>query len=140
MSIPRPHDMIPAGHTPRPSTIGLSTHEAVRLGVPRWMALSHLSEDASQIVALADLEYHTPGQRIAARAYYLRCLRRDQWERRPCKPVARPSILRPSKVTSGYRTDPAAHRDARLKVNPETRREIARKGQKAWRDAHSSNR
>lgn len=106
----------------------MTTLDAVCLGIPRWMALSHLGEDAEQLVALANLEYHTPGQRSSALHYYLRCLRRDQWERRPCRPIARPSILRPSKMMDGYRTDSAAHKEARAKVSPERRREIARLG------------
>jgi hypothetical protein len=109
----------------------ITTAQAVAIGVPRWMVLA-MPDDVSQIVALADIEYATPGQRRAARNYYLRELRRTQWERRPCRPAKRPACLRPSRNTSGYRTDSAAHREARLKVNPELRREIARKGQKAW--------
>jgi hypothetical protein len=62
----------------------MTTAEAVALGIPRWMALA-MPEDVAQIVALADLGFHTPHQRRVARDYYLRCLRRDQWERRCLK-------------------------------------------------------
>jgi hypothetical protein len=31
---------------------GISTLDVVRLGVPRWMSISHLSEDVAQIVSL----------------------------------------------------------------------------------------
>jgi hypothetical protein len=111
----------------------MTTGQAVALGIPRWMVLA-MPEDVDQIVALADLEYTTPGQRRAARNYYLRELRRTQWERRPCNPARRPASLRPSKLanTTGYRTDSARHRTARMTVNPETRRDIARKGQATW--------
>ena len=122
---------------PRPPAQRMTTAEAVSAGIPRWMILSHLAEDVAQIVALADLEYRTPGQRKAARDFYLRCLRRDQWERRPRKPVARPALLRPSKIADGYRTDSAAHAKARLTVDPERRREIARKGAQARWNAES---
>lgn len=120
----------------------MTTHDAVALGIPRWMVLA-MPDDVASVVALADLEYRTPAQRRAARDWYLRELRRTQWERRPCKPARRPHSLRPSKVASGYRTDSAAHRVARLTLDPETRRAIARKGKAAWqisRDAHFSNR
>ena len=106
----------------------MTTQEATNLNIPRWMVLSHLAEDVDQIVALTDLEYHTPRQREVAREFYLRCLRRDQWERRPCKPIVCPSLLRPSKKADGYRTDSAAHKTARAKISPEKRREIARIG------------
>ena len=110
----------------------MTTGQAVALGIPRWMVLA-MSEDVDQIVALAMLEYATPAQRRAARNWYLRELRRTQWERRPCKPAAKPSCLRPSKVSSGYRTNPDAHRTARLKVNADKRRAIARNGAtKRW--------
>ena len=115
----------------------MKTSEAVALGIPRWMVLSHLADDVSQIAALVDLEYKTPTQRRAARNYYLRCLRRDQWERRPRPPVKRPALLRPSKISDGYRTDSAAHRTARLTVDPEKRRAIARKGAVARWNAES---
>ena len=108
--------------------IYLTTQEATNLKIPRWMVLSHLAEDVAQIVALVDLEYHTPGQRKAAREFYLRCLRRDQWERRPCKAVPRPALLRPSKKADGYRTDSAAHKAARANMSPQKRSEIARMG------------
>jgi hypothetical protein len=115
----------------------MTTIEAMRMGIPRWMILA-MPEDVEQIVVLACLEYRTPAQQRAARRYYLRELRRTQWERHPCKPTLKPSILRPSKSSSGYRTNPGAHRTARLKVNEEERRAIARKGARArWNEENS---
>lgn len=116
----------------------MTTLETTRLGIPRWMALA-MPEDVRQIVALANLEYHTPAQRRAARDYYLRELRRTQWERRPCRAARKPASLRPSKVSSGYRTDSDAHSEARLKVNAEQRRAIARKGAQVRCNAESSS-
>jgi hypothetical protein len=116
----------------------MTTMEATRLNIPRWMALA-MPEDVEQIVALARLEFRTPAQQQSARDYYLRELRRTQWERRPCKPATKPPCLRPSKSSSGYRTDPAAHRTARLKVNADQRRAIARKGaMQRWNEETSS--
>lgn len=119
----------------------MNTLQAAQLGIPRWMVLA-MPEDVGQIVELANLEYVTPRQRQAARDYYLRCLRRDQWERRPCKPVRRPKLLRPSKRASGYRTNAEAHQSTRLQMEPHRRAEIARKGAQArWhRDENSSSR
>jgi len=108
----------------------MTTAQAVAHGIPRWLVLA-MPEDVDQVVALANLEYQTPAQRLAARDYYLRCLRRDQWDRRPRPPVKRPSSLRPSKYASGYRTDPQAHRVTRLRMEPQRRAEIARKGAQA---------
>ena len=118
----------------------MTTLEAVQLGIPRWMVMSHLSDDVAQEVAIAALLGRTEAQRRDALRYRLRELRRTQWERRPCKPARLPSSLRPSKIrsVSGYRTDSAAHKTARQKVNAEQRRAIARKGQQAWRDANFS--
>lgn len=109
----------------------MTTMQAMAVGVPRWMALSHLEPDVGQILALVNLEYRTPAQRRQALRYYLRCLRRDQWERNPTKPVKRPAALRPSKKASGYRTDSEAHRSTRLRMEPNRRAEIARKGAQA---------
>ena len=110
----------------------MTTFDADQMGIPRWMVLA-MPEDVAQIAALAGLAHHTPAQQRAARDYYLRELRRTQWERKPGKPAKRPACLRPSKTTSGYRTDTAAHRKARLKLNAEQRRAIARKGaQTRW--------
>src|SRR5690606_34747751 len=102
--------------------------EAAQLGIPRWMVLA-MPEDVTQIVALVNLEFHTPHQRRVALRYYLRCLRRDQWTRQPCKPIKKPSALRPSRAaTSGYRISSEAHRKVRLQMEPQRRAEIARKG------------
>lgn len=116
----------------------MTTLQAVSLGIPRWMALSHLSQDAEQIVALVNLEYHTPAQRQTALAYYLRCLRRDQWERRPLKPVKKPAALRPSKRASGYRHNPEMHRASRQKVPRVKRILIASAGGYARKEAHGT--
>lgn len=104
---------------------------------PHWMVLA-MPDDVAQIRALVEIEYRTPTQRATAFRYYLRCLRRDQWERRPCKPIKRPSALRPSKKASGYRTDSDAHRSTRLQMEPQRRAEIARKGAlKRWNAENS---
>lgn len=113
----------------RPSN-KMTTAEATTLGIPRWMVLA-MPEDVGQIVALAEMEYATPAQRRAARNYYLRELRRTQWDRQPRKPAVRPSSLRPSKAATGYRTNSAAHITARLTVDADQRRAIARKGAEA---------
>lgn len=108
----------------------MTTMQCTQLGIPRWMALA-MPEDVSQIVSLVDLEYATKTQRQASLDYYLRELRRTQWDRRPGRPARKPRCLRPSKVASGYRTDSVAHATSRLKVNPAKRRAIARKGSEA---------
>lgn len=105
----------------------ITTFDAVKLGIPRWMVLA-MPDDVTQIVALVNLEYHTPRQRKTALNYYLKCLRRNQWDREPRKQVSKPAALRPSKIASGYRTDSTAHQKARLKVNQNTRSNIARMG------------
>lgn len=115
----------------------MTTAQATAQGVPRWMALCHLNEDVEQILALVRLEFSTPAQQAAALRYYLRCLRRTQWERTPAKPVKRPHALRPSKISSGYRTDRQAHRETRLRMEPQRRVEIARKGAQARWNAES---
>lgn len=109
--------------------------------LPRWIRLA-MPEDVAQEIALAALLGRTEAQRRDALRFRLRELRRTQWERRPYKPAHSPKSLRPSKLASvtGYRADSTRHREARNKVAAETRRAIARKGQKAWRDANSSNR
>lgn len=102
------------------------------LSVPRWIRLA-MPEDVRQEIALAALVGRTDAQRRDALLFALRNLRRTQWERQPCKPARAPQSLRPSKRAriTGYRTNSAAHSTARLTVNPETRREIARKGSDA---------
>jgi len=116
----------------------MTTMEATRLNIPRWMVLA-MPEDVEQIVALITVEYRTPAQRQVALLYYLRELRRTQWERGPRKPAVKPSLLRPSKASSGYRTDSDAHKKARLRVDAEQRRAIARKGAIArWNVANFS--
>lgn len=109
----------------------MTTLQAVQAGAPRWMALA-LPDDVAQEVALVDLTYPrlTRAARCEMVRYRMRCLRVEVWERRPCRRPGVPAGLRPSKLATrtGYRTDSAAHREARLTVDPETRRAIARKG------------
>lgn len=106
---------------------------AYGLFIPRWIRLA-MPDDVQQEIALAALLGRTEAQCRDALQYRLRELRRTQWERRPAKPARAPQALRPSKLAkiTGYRTDSAAHRVARQKVNPKKRRAIARKGQAAW--------
>ena len=120
----------------------MTTIQALQLGVPRWMALA-LPEDCEQEVALVDLLYPrlTPLARRQMIQYRMRRLRVEAWERRPCRAPRAPHGLRPSKLATrtGYRHDSAAHREARLTLNPETRRAIARKGaQTVWSEESSS--
>ena len=119
----------------------MTTLEAVQHGIPRWMALA-MPEDVTQELALAALIGRTTAQRRDWLHYRLRELRRTQWERRPCKPARIPASCRPSKRAkiTGYRTDSARHQTARMTVNPETRRDIARKGQAAWNAAWNATR
>lgn len=109
--------------------------------IPVWIRLA-MPDDVEQEIALAAMIGKTEAQRRDWLRYRLRDLRRTQWERWPRKPANTPRSLRPSKLSAitGYRTNSAAHSTARLKVNTETRRAIARKGQAAWRDANSSAR
>jgi hypothetical protein len=116
----------------RPEEEGrMTTLEAVQIGVPRWLALA-LPDDAAQEVALVDLMHPhlTPRARREMIAYRMRCLRVEVWERRPSRTPRVPHGLRPSKLAArtGYRTDSAAHREARLTLDPAVRRAIARKG------------
>ena len=107
--------------------------------IARWMRLA-MPDDVAQEIALAGLMGHTEAQRRDALYFRLRELRRTQWERRPCKPAHVPGSLRPSKLANitGYRTDSARHTEARMTVNPETRRAVARKGAKARWNAGNS--
>jgi len=108
----------------------MTTMDAARLNIPRWMVLA-MPEDVDQIVALVRIEYRTPAQQRAAMMYYLRELRRTQWDRRPSRRARKPACLRPSKRASGYRRDPEAHKNARMAMTAEQRRAIARKGAQA---------
>lgn len=106
----------------------MTTQDATRLGIPRWMALA-APDDISQIVALVDLlPLRTSSQRRAALRYELRLWRHEAWARWPGKRPKAPACLRPSKVeaSSGYREDCGAHRAVRLRLSPERRAEIAR--------------
>ncbi len=104
---------------------------ATEHGVPRWMALA-MWDEIRQVVALVDWQYQSasPVARRAALQYELRRLRYEIWDQ-PRRAPSRPSCLRPSKIATytGYRYDPAAHREARQKVDPAKRREIAKLGQ-----------
>src|SRR5271157_4089068 len=116
--------------------------EAFGLFIPRWIRLA-MPEDVAQEIALAGLIGKTQAQRRDYLRFSLRNLRRTQWERRPCKPAFWPASLRPSKLSAitGYRTDSAAHSEARQKVNALSRRAIARKGNQArWQKAESISR
>lgn len=100
--------------------------------VPRWMRLA-MPDDAAQTVALAELLH--PGHPAAQQAelrYLLRELGRTHWRRNLARPARRPECLRPSKLArhTGYRTDSARHHQARMKLSPDRRAEIARKGTK----------
>ena len=99
------------------------------LFVPRWIRLA-MPDDVRQEIAMAALVGRTEAQRRDWLRYRLRELRRTQWDRAPRKAAQIPHSLRPSKISSitGYRTDSAAHRQARLSINAEERRAIARKG------------
>jgi hypothetical protein len=125
----------------------MNTLQAAQLGIPRWMVLA-MPEDVEQIVYLAHLEYRTPAQRREARKWYLKELRRTQWDRVPRRKHNKPDCLkpsacdRPSRARSGYRTNIEAHKSTRLQMEPQRRAEIARKGAQArWhRDENSSSR
>lgn len=107
--------------------------------VPRWIRLA-MPEDVAQEIALAALTGRTDAQRRDALQYRLRELRRTQWDRTPRRPARVPHGLRPSKLATatGYRTDSAAHREARLKLTAVRRAEIARKGGEARWNAENS--
>ncbi len=105
---------------------------AYDLHIARWWSLA-MPDDVAQEIALAAFLGRTQAQRKAALRYRLRELRRTQWDRTPRRPAPSPACLRPSKIASitGYRTNSAAHREARLHMDTETRRAIARKGARA---------
>ena len=111
--------------------------------VPRWIRIA-MPEDARQEIALLDIEFPalSPASRKAMIRYRLTALRHAIWDRLPRYKPKVPSACRPSKLAkaTGYRTDSAAHREARQNVNPETRRAIARKGAQARWSAESSSR
>ena len=98
--------------------------------VPRWLWLA-MPDDVAQEIALARLATRTEAQFRAMLRYRLRLLRRDNWDRWPKAHIKAPVCCRPSKIAAitGYRTDSAAHREARLtKVLADRRAEIAREG------------
>jgi hypothetical protein len=96
-----------------------------------WLAMP---DDAAQTVALAELMHpgHAAAQFDELR-YLLRELARTQWRGGLARAARRPASLRPSKLArhTGYRTDSARHHEARMKVNPNIRAAIARKGANA---------
>ena len=104
----------------------------------RWLWLA-LPEDAQQEVAIVLWQYPslTPRAREAVIRYRLSRLRHEVWDRGPTRAPRAPHGIRPSKLAkrTGYRRDSAAHREARLTVNPEQRRAISRKGGiKRWNE------
>lgn len=95
----------------------------------RWMRLA-LPDDVQQCVALAKLTARTPHSQAVTLDYLLRQLRHEVWDRLITGAPSRPTGLRPSKQESAtnYRIDSARKQQARAKVSPERRREIARMG------------
>lgn len=115
---------------------------AARYGhIARWMWLA-LPEDCQQEVSIVLWQHPslTPRAIEAVIRYRFARLRHEVWNREPSRTPRAPMAIRPSKLakSKGYRTNSAAHRVARLKVDATTRRAIARKGQQAWRDANFS--
>lgn len=110
------------------------------LSIPIWLTLA-MPDDVQSEIALAAMIGRTEAQRRDWLRYRLSELRRTQWDRKPGNPAKRPASLRPSKAvaSTGYRSDSAAHKEARQKVNPEKRRAIARKGQSAWQISRAQN-
>ena len=113
-------------------------------GVPhRWLWLA-LPDDCQQEAAIIEWLYsqYPESTRRTMLSYRLRQLRHDVWDRWPTRGPKAPSALRPSKLAriTGYRRDSVRHHQARMTVDPKTRRAVARKGQTAWRDANSSAR
>lgn len=98
--------------------------------VPRWIWLA-MPDDAAQCCWLAEAMHpHRPAAQRAELRYSIRELARTAWRREITRPTPRPELLRPSKLAriTGYRTDSARHHEARMKLTPERRAEIARKG------------
>jgi hypothetical protein len=98
------------------------------------MALA-FPEDLAQEIALID--YQWPNITLETRRKLVRqkCreLEHEIWKREPTrrprsKPAFEPSRL---KESTGYKNNSAAKREARAKVSPERRREIARLGWEA---------
>jgi hypothetical protein len=93
-------------------------------------------DDWEQCVQIGAVDLTEMGRQMRTLAVALGFRRRYSTQRRetsatadiPRKPDTRPSRL---KLRTGYRTNSAAHRTARLTVDVETRRAIARKGAEA---------
>lgn len=97
---------------------------------PRWMWLA-MPDDVAHVLWIARAMH--PGRPAAQRAearYMLRELARTSWRREIGRPTNRPALCRPSKAAAvtGYRTDSARKQQARAKLSPERRREIAAMG------------
>lgn len=92
----------------------------------RWMRLA-LPDDVQQCIALAKLMAPTPHRQAVALDYLLRELRYEAWDKFPSKKAWRPQLLKPSALArcTGYMTDSERKRQAREKVSPERRKEIA---------------
>jgi hypothetical protein len=97
--------------------------------IHRWIWLA-MPDDAAQEVRLTFIEF--PNLTEAARADLisdrLRSLAHQCWRR---EIIRRPPMnTKPSKLkrATGYRKDPDRKRDARMRLSPERRAEIAREG------------
>jgi hypothetical protein len=113
-----------------PVTREIAARSPLAALVPRWVWLA-LPDDAAQCCWMAEAMHpHRPAAQRAELRYMIRELARTAWRREILRPAPRPPILRPSKQAhvTGYRTDSARHYEARMKLSPERRAEIARKG------------
>jgi hypothetical protein len=97
----------------------------------RWLWLA-LPDDCRQEQAIIDWLYAAFPQRTRRTmlSYRLRQLRHEVWDREPTRGPKAPPALRPSKLAriTGYRQDSTRHSQARMTIDPERRRAIARKG------------
>lgn len=115
----------------------ITTLQAMQLNIPRWIVLA-LPDDVSQIIELVNLEFNTPHRRKVALQYYIKELRRTQWDRIPTKRPKKPGEMKKSRQTSGYRYK--NHTESRLKVSKDRRIEIARMGGiNRWKEGNSLN-
>ncbi len=123
------------------STLRIAPLAAQYGHICRWMWLA-LPEDVQQEIAMTLIEFPTLTASARERLirYRLAQLRHYVWDREISRVPRAPASLRPSKLAkaSGYRTNSAAHREARLTINPEVRRAIARTG-KQCRNNSSEN-
>jgi len=124
------------------STIRLAPLAKVYGDVHRWLWLA-LPDDCQQEAAIVEWLYsqYPASTRRTMLSYRLRQLRHEVWDRDLTRSPKAPSSLRPSKLArcTGYRTDSARHHQARMTVDPATRRAIARKGASSCRTAESSS-